>query len=559
MSMLNPEVLPTQQNISQQLDLAKLLRQQSLEAPASQMVSGYYVAPSITQNLARLMQGYQAGKIQQNANEQTRGLAQNQSQFLLNALRGDNQSSQPYSQPIAQPAAMQNTPAMPPATPDMISQASPAMPSNPSTMQDPTQTAQPMQMGGGSTFGGFGPKGMPTNQRMLAMMLDPNAYVGATMKQYEPTDLQKNDTYYGINPTQSKQIYLNDKSPDIVKLTNAARQQFEAGDLAGAQNTLQQIKKTNDIPLQAIRAGGGMVDSDGKLHAYLPKLPDNSNAVIQDGKVIGAAPLAGAQTINQQTSYGTEAGKEGYQPQPTQPIGNGSPSKFVGQNTSNQPQFTPGSKEAMAGMGATNAQRYAKTVDAAQGSPNRVNVLDNIINLSKGGVNTGPGEEWKQQVKGYVANTPILGSVYAKLSNTDPKEQVAGFQELQKFTYQNGLQAWQSAGGTGTDAQMASFSHANPNDKLFPMALQGISQWAKAGEIALQAKANAQDQFMEREGNNPVAQNKFESTWRQNFDPRVYQMQLMQPAERAQFIGKQPDAAKLKQKVGVAMTNGWVQ
>ena len=80
-----------------------------------------------------------------------------------------------------------------------------------------------------------------------------------------------------------------------------------------------------------------------------------------------------------------------------------------------------------------------------------------------------------------------------------------------------------------------------------------------AGEIALQAKANAQDQFMEREGNNPVAQNKFESTWRQNFDPRVYQMQLMTPQERAQYFAKQPDAAKLKQKVGIAMTNGWVQ
>ena len=258
MSMLNPEVLPTQQNITQQLDLAKLLRQQSLEAPASQMVSGYYVAPSITQNLARLMQGYQAGKLQQNANEQTRGLAQNQSQFLLNALRGDNQSSQPSSQPAAMPAvqsaAMQNTPAMPPATPDMTSQSSPAMPSNPAPMQDPTQTAQPMQMGGGSTFGGFGPKGMPTNQRMLAMMLDPNAYVGATMKQYEPTDLQKNDTYYGINPAQSKQIYLNDKSPDIVKLTNYARQQLEQGDTEGAIATLQQREKQNNIPLQIGRA-----------------------------------------------------------------------------------------------------------------------------------------------------------------------------------------------------------------------------------------------------------------------------------------------------------------
>ena len=122
-------IYPEQQDISRQYKLADLLRQQSMEAPASQMVSGYYVAPSITQNLARLLQGYQAGKLQQNANEQTRGLAQSQSQLLLNALRGDNPSSQPSSQPTAQPAAMPTTPAMPPATPDITSQANPAMPS----------------------------------------------------------------------------------------------------------------------------------------------------------------------------------------------------------------------------------------------------------------------------------------------------------------------------------------------------------------------------------------------------------------------------------------------
>ena len=572
MNMLNPDVAPAQQNISQQLDLAKMLRQQSFEAPASQMVSGYYVPPSITQNLSRLMQGYAAGQIQKNANEQTRSLAQSQSQFLLNALRGD-QPSQP-SQPAQPDSSTQNTPnitgdqvmsatgggvnALQDSNANIVGQPNPMFDPN-QPQQASTQTPQ-SQNSSPSTFGGFGPKGMPSSQRMLAMMMSPEAYVGATLKQYEPTDTQKNDTYYGIGQPQAKQIYLNDKSPDIVKLYNAKQAALNSGNPESADLIDQAIGKANNIPLQAGRPGGAMYDAKGNIVAATPKFPDNSRPIIQDGKIVGVEPLAGAQGINQQTSYGSEAGKEGYQPQPTQtPISNGQPSKFVGQSISNQPQFTPGSKEAMAGMGTANAARYAKTVDSASGSPMRVNVLDNIINLSKAGVNTGPGEEWKQAVKGYVANTPVLGSVYAKLSSTDPKQEVAGFQELQKFTYQNGLQAWQSAGGTGTDAQMASFSHANPNDKLFPTALQGISQWAKAGEIALQAKANAQDNFMQREGNNPVAQNKFESTWRQNFDPRIYQMQLMQPAERAQFMAKQPDASTLKQKVIVAHNNGWVQ
>ena len=568
LNMLNPSVLPAQQDISQQLEFAKLLRQQSMETPQGQMISGHYVAPSITQNLTRLLQGYNASKMQQEANQKTAALAKNQSDFLSNALRDPTQNQPPQQDPNAQ-----NTPnitgdqvmnatgggmqALQQSSADMIGQPNPAF--NPS---QPTPQAQPQpiqsQNSNPASLGGFGPKGMPNNQRMLAMALDPNAYIGTTMKQYEPTDLQKNDGYYGITPSQSKDIYLNDKAPDIVKLTNYARQQFETGDIAGATATLSQIKKNTNIPLQAGRPGGAMYNSDGDIVAATPKFPDNAQPIIQNGKIVGVSPLQGAQAVVQQNSYSGEAGKQGYQPQPQQ-NSNNQTSKFVSQNNSNQPQFTPGSQQAMAGLGTANAARYAKTVDSAQGSPMRVNVLDNIMNLSKAGVNTGPGEEWKQSIKGYVANTPGLSSVWQKLSGKDPKDEVAGFQELQKFTYQNGLQAWQSAGGTGTDAQMASFSHANPNDKLFPTALQGISQWAKAGEIALQAKANAQDAFMEREGNNPVAQNKFESTWRKNFDPRVYQMQIMSPQERAQYIAKQPDAANLRQKVGVAMSNGWVQ
>jgi hypothetical protein len=155
---------------------------------------------------------------------------------------------------------------------------------------------------------------------------------------------------------------------------------------------------------------------------------------------------------------------------------------------------------------------------------------------------------------------------------------LANFQELLKFTYQYGLRAWQAADGTRTDAQMESFSHANPNDKLLPTALQNIAQWSKAGELAVQAKANAQDDWLSKNANNPQAQNQFESIWRNNFDPKLYQLSVLNPQEKLQFMQNnfpslypvngqavKPNPVELKayndlqKKAQFARSNGWIQ
>lgn len=67
--------MPTPQNIGNDLELANLdyqrkqaianaLRQQSMQSPQGQMIGRRYVAPSFTQNLAQLMEGYQAGNLE---------------------------------------------------------------------------------------------------------------------------------------------------------------------------------------------------------------------------------------------------------------------------------------------------------------------------------------------------------------------------------------------------------------------------------------------------------------------------------------------------------------
>lgn len=206
------------------------------------------------------------------------------------------------------------------------------------------------------------------------------------------------------------------------------------------------------------------------------------------------------------------------------------------------PELPPGQAAYAGGQAKDAADRHDSTVAAAQESPMRINVLDNIIDLSKSGVATGPGQEWQNAVLGYMANAPGLSKVMGAA-----KDNVGRFQELQKFTYQNAIRSWQAAGGTGTDAQMQSMAHANPNDHLFPQALQTIAKWGKAGELAVQGKANAQDKFLAENGNSPTAQIKFENQWRNSFDPKVFQYSLMSPQEKQQFAQqtlKTPAAAK---------------
>ena len=206
------------------------------------------------------------------------------------------------------------------------------------------------------------------------------------------------------------------------------------------------------------------------------------------------------------------------------------------------PELPPGQSEYISKTAAGAGERVNDIVDQARESPMRINVLDNIIGLSESGVATGPSQDWQNKILGVAANAPGLSAVMG-----GAKDNVAKFQMLKKFMSQNALRNWQAAGGTGTNQQLETMEHANPNDALFPKALQEIAKWGKASELAIQGKANAQDQYLTRFGSTPTAQQDFERQWRNSFDPKAYQYQLMSPAEKQDFIKtvvKTPQAAR---------------
>ena len=72
---LPPELFEQQQQLNRQQQMAQLLMQQGQQMPQSQMVSGRYVAPSIFQNIAPLVQTYMGTRLAEKGDKQALELA----------------------------------------------------------------------------------------------------------------------------------------------------------------------------------------------------------------------------------------------------------------------------------------------------------------------------------------------------------------------------------------------------------------------------------------------------------------------------------------------------
>lgn len=73
---------PEEAELKKKQALVEALREGSMTGPKGQMVSGHYVAPSFTQNLAQVAQGYAAGKMQKGVDQGMAGMNDRQRQML---------------------------------------------------------------------------------------------------------------------------------------------------------------------------------------------------------------------------------------------------------------------------------------------------------------------------------------------------------------------------------------------------------------------------------------------------------------------------------------------
>ncbi|MBV8500753.1 MAG: hypothetical protein JO006_03450 [Paucibacter sp.] len=407
--------------------------------------------------------------------------------------------------------------------------------------------------------------GMSPQQAYMAYMADPNAYMTQFIQRSDNrTDFSKSLTSMGIDPNSQ----------------------------VGRQIMGAWISKQTYIAPENARPGSWTLNPDGSRR-FNPAVPQGAEPVFDmNGNMIGVRPMAGAAgvaqtqaeaeaggrsrgtlfpSIDKQTGretmvpggqfFGPAAGPQGAPAQ----VGQGglSPGRFAGYTAPGwQPPTTklgPGESD----LGTAGAARMTDLQRQASESPTRVNVLDNILALSRSGVATGPNQDWKNKMQGAFADTAI-GARLAGLVGMDPRTDVARYSEITKFMQQNANRNWQAAGGTGTDAQLDAQIAANVNKGMFPQAVQDVALWNKGSELALQAKAKAQQQWAQQPGNSPMNQAQFEQGWRQGFDPRVYQLSAIgqfDPGRLAQFTQNMSaaDRAALLNKYQLAKQQGWIQ
>ena len=291
----------------------------------------------------------------------------------------------------------------------------------------------------------------------------------------------------------------------------------------------------------------------GALDQFGNPLPATTTAQVIAGTQGGVPPIPSVPGMGGPQSTGSA----GVPPLPPLP-----PNIGQGGATAPAPQASPtggvyfappmGAKESADAMATANAKKYGDLQTQAGSSPDRVNTLDNILDLANGSTKFGPGTQGR--LDNIAAINAKLPSQFQITGDAQKDAQI-----MQKYAAFLGGQYQKALGGKGSDLQLSTVLKGTPGPDMANAAIKEIVPKLKAQELAVQAKANGADAWVAAHNNNPATLNQYESIWRQNYDPRLFQAQQMPPTARKAFIQSQPDAADLIKKGQVAYQNGWIQ
>ncbi len=555
-----PDIQLQQINLERQQALADALRQQSMQGSPTEVIGGRAIPQGFLAALAPMLRAGIANKAQSNVSQGMGQLADARNKFFTQSadqMFPGGTLGQPSSQPTNQPtppgvsgsslSAMGLDPSQ--ATPDQPA-PQPQSPAQGGVQLPPQlKAAYVNALRTGNTdaanklFEMAWQSQMPTDISKMAAAggMDPraaNAGAVAKANYIAPTRLGEgayNDPTMGVQglPTTAPPGFINQRGPN----GNWQTVPIQGGVEANRQSAEQiALGKAGATPYSGVDANGNPRPVTSVANVLAPSAPGIGNA----------APAPSMPSDQAALDAFNKAGR---------PDGNTTPWQF---DPSAQGNIAPakqvyaapplGTPEYQANQAKAASDRVNSLRASASESPMRINILDNMLDLSTKGVQTGPGSEWQNNIKGLVANTPGIRDT---ATGKNWQGNVSDYQEFSKFAMQNASRAWQAAGGTGSDAQLDAAVKGNISNKLFPQAVQQIATWAKGGELALQAKANAQDKWMEAQGNNPGAQSSFERSWRNALDPQIYVLRAMPPTQAAQYSAnlQKTDPAKYKQLV----------
>lgn len=213
----------------------------------------------------------------------------------------------------------------------------------------------------------------------------------------------------------------------------------------------------------------------------------------------------------------------------------------VGGGGAGPARFDVGERHAFEQQANTNFENVSANRAAASMAPQQLDQINKALNLSKE-VSTGAWAANRAQIESGV------GSLIPGFEGMDDASKL---QELDKFAERIATDASRVLGvNARTDAERESIHKQNANIGYTPKAIQSVLQYAKAQTMAMEAKGDAQEKWLKKEGNGITKQHEFETEFRQAYDPLIFQIQAAAPEERKKIIESltPKQAAALKEK-----------
>lgn len=295
-------------------------------------------------------------------------------------------------------------------------------------------------------------------------------------------------------------------------LSNVQLQAMDAGKQAASQapTYLDSGAKFQDINPQS--AGGnltqnanlakgippGMVtfkDQAENTWAYNPQDPGHAILVGQGGSLKGGKAPTAAPTSSAQMGAGQQQG--------------------ASTPTSAPPVMDVGEADVL----KANTAKINQNRQAAQDAQTQRDILGRIQLLSSSpSLYTGPGSHRLGEVATAVAQIPGFEKAAQYANN---------YNELTKYMAQNAARMGAQMGLDGSDARLDLAIHSQPNAAMDPRTIQQVSQYMSALVRMHAAKADAMDRWLQFPGNNARNEQHFEQIWRDNADPRLFQLAEM--------------------------------
>ncbi len=317
----------------------------------------------------------------------------------------------------------------------------------------------------------------------------------------------------------------------------AQQQQLQVMDVQQRINAIHPAPTMQQLP------GGGMAPF------VMPQFGD----VHQAGKTIKAAPPPTTTVVGPDgvpRYVGAPEGNNPYEPgaQSGMPGGGAAPgSNIAGQAAG----LAPGVAEAASATAHGGAEQGLALQRRAERVPETKAILGNLLaELNTPGFTVGPG------TKGVADAAKFMN---AQLGTNIRVEGNAAREQFEKLAGMYAQSQFQALGGTGANAQLDATTLTSPNSKLSAMGNRGIIAMLNGNEDAIKAKNEEWQKWSAQHGSGTYGQ--FVTAFQKNFDPRVFQSQYLDPADKKKMISglSQQEKNQLHTAFVTAKQNGWIQ